>query len=250
MPVLVEKSPVPMLRTDGSVRPVILREGISWSGGSGKRALRLELTFDNPGIEPSAPTTARVEVAPFGAFLSWSPLTRVVVPGLPPGGRRLVTATAAGDAPLPRTPQRLSRAPGGFGRLTRMLLDSDRSVHFVGNLNVYVTDSAPVERHMQRAVGLKAGSRNIALFCVGDRRPDNYTFDIGHQEPGWEMELGGVDWGTTVRFATNMIGLVVTPPRGADSGRASVIVERQSTGQRVPVEFELEAAPTARCFYF
>jgi hypothetical protein len=183
MPVLVEKSPTPVLSTGSSVRPVILREGISWTGGTAKSALKLQLTLTNPASQPSDPTTARVEVAPFGAFVPWSPLARVSVPALPPGGSGLVTATAAGDAPLPRV-----RLDSSMLELMRCMLES-RSVHFVGNLNVFVSRAAPVERHMRRAIGLRVGHKNLAFFMVGDGKPDAYSFSIGHCEPGWEMEL-------------------------------------------------------------
>lgn len=245
MTMLAELSSARVPCTDSTARPIILREGISWSGGVRKSALRLELMFENPSPQPTVATTARVEVAPFGAFLPWSPLARVVVPGLPPGGRRLVTATAAGDAPDPR-------GPLGFSGVARLLRDAltSRSVHFVGNLNVYVTRRAPVERHMQRAVGLKPAHKNLALFCVGDGRPDAYTLHIGELEPGWEMELVELDWGVPARFASQMIALCITPRERADSGRASVVVERGSTGERVPVEFELEAKASAKCYFF
>lgn len=243
MPVLVEDSPTPVLATGTAVRPVILREGISWTGGTAKSALRLQLTFANPASRPSDPTMARVEVAPFGAFVPWRPLARVSVPGLPPGGSRVVTATADGDARLPR-------APLGIPSLVKSLLfeSANHSVHFVGNLNVFVSRSAPVERHMNHAIGLRSGHRNIAFFCVGDGTPEAYSFSIGRCEPGWEMELTGVEWEVPVHLSTTMIGLGITPRRGADSGGASVIVERHSTGQKVPVEFEMEAAASAKCY--
>ncbi len=64
------------------------------------------------------------------------------------------------------------------------------------------------------------------------------------------MELTEAEWEEPVHFSLAVIGLCITPRRRADSGGASVIVERHSTGQKVPVEFEMEAAASAKCYFF
>jgi hypothetical protein len=227
--------------------PVIRREGIRWTGGAGGKPLSVELAFENPSPLESSPATAEVEVAPFGAFLRWTPLARITMPPLPPGGRRSLTATLAGDTSLPRPPELKPFSPATSLFALRRVAHAH---HFVGNLNVYVNRSAPVERHIQRAVGLRPGVENLALFCVGDGRPDRYTFSVGSLEPGWDMEIVGVAWDAPIGIATTTIPLRVRPAPRAESGGVSVLVGRESTGQVVPVEFELDVAARSKCFFF
>jgi len=225
--------------------PVIRREGIRWTGGANGVPLRIALAFENPSDRPSAEAIARVDVAPFGAFLDWSPLTRVTVPSVPPGKRRVLTATLAGDA-LPRSSPFQARSMAF--RLRRMSQTS--GVHFVGNLNVYVNREAPVERHVQQAVGLRPDVDNFAMFCIGDGRPDEYTFSIGSAEPGWDVGILGVAWDAPVGISSSVIPLRIRPAPRAESGGVSVLIRRGSTRQVVPVEFELDVAARSKCFFF
>jgi hypothetical protein len=246
--------------------PVLRADAIEWRGGAGGEPLTVQLGFANSAPVPSSPATARIEVARFGAFVPTAPLVTVAVPSLPPNRRRVVTALVdASDlppwafaAPLPAIPP----LPGGMaaGRLAwffvmleeqgGMRLGS-KSVHMVGNLNVFVTRSRPVERHVQRAIGLRAGAWNLAMFCVGDGRPDEYTFSVGACEPGWDLKLFDAAWDQPIELASRSLLLAIrTAPRAA-SGRASVLVHRRSTEQTVPVEFDLEVqAAGAKCYTF
>jgi hypothetical protein len=237
--------------------PLIRRDGIFWTEGAEGRSLQLSLTFHNPGSRPTVPAVARVQVAEFGAFLPWKPLTRVAVPSVPPGGRRVVTATAADDA-LPPSPTKVPILEGTgvavrpFLRRSSILhwLTEARDAHFVGNLNVFVTRRAPVERHFHRAVGLMPDRNNMAMFLVGDGRRDHYTFS-GKTEPGWEVEMPDVPWGQPVAITRDSLLLRIRPPARAESGRVSICVHRQSTAETVPIEFELEArASGAKCYFF
>jgi hypothetical protein len=226
--------------------PVIRREDIRWTGGANGVPLRIALAFENPSDRPSAEAIARVDVAPFGAFLDWSPLTRVTVPSVSPGKRRVLTATLAGDA-LPPPPALAAFSwASAVSRMSKMALDA----HFVGNLNVFVSRAAPVERHVQRAVGLRPGRDNLALFCVGDGKADAYTFSIGSAEPGWDVEILGIAWGAPVQISSGVLALRIRPGPNAESGGVSVLVERGSTRQVVPVEFELDVAARSKCFFF
>lgn len=227
--------------------PVIRRKDIRWTGGMNGKPLRLELAFENPSRLLSAAAVAGVDVAPFGAFLRWSPLARVAVPSVPPGGRRVLTATLAGDAELPRPPV-LQGFP--FAPADLLMRAMTAGAHFAGNLNVYVRRAAPVERHVQGAVGLRPDRDNLAMFCVGDGKPDRYTFSIGSAEPGWEVEIPGVTWGAPVEIASQVIPLCIRPAPRAESGGVSVLVGRESTRQVVPVEFELDVAARSKCFFF
>jgi hypothetical protein len=252
--------------------PLIRREGIRWRGGLGGAPLEIALAFENPSPRPSAPAEARIEVADFGAFLPWRPLTAVAVPPIPPGGRVVVTATAAGDRPRGQLTfpgivdrQRARDTVARVDALTTLAAAAARSiawsvarrfraggglesVHFVGNLNVYVSRSRPVERHMQQAVGLQAGATNVTMFCVGDGRDDSYSFRL-EAEPGWKVDLEGIRWDRPVLASRLHVLACIVPPAKAESGRLAVWVRRASTGQEVPVEFELTAqAPGPRCY--
>lgn len=241
--------------------PVIEREGVLWTGGVGDEPLRVRLELENPSaILPTLPGTALLGVAPFGAFLRWKPLTRVSIPSLPPGGRRFVTLTAGGEGNrnlLPSLPTRAFSQDFGAWLLGRAGLAAFRHFktlnypHFVGNLNVFVTRNAPVERHVQRAIGLRPGHDNLALFIVGDGKRDSYTFSVKDQEPGWQIELAGIAWERPVELSSSTILLRVSPPVKAETGRISILVSRESTRQRVPVEFELEAGVSgSKCYFF
>jgi hypothetical protein len=238
--------------------PEIRREGIAWSGGAGGKPLEIALTFENRTAEPTAPATAGVSVAAFGAFVPWRPLTTVAVPSLPPGGmktiRRTVPAADLPPDPFPGIESRTRRSPlarllGSF--LPKASGEALETIHFVGNLNVFVSRRAPVERHQRHAVGLRPGHVNAAMFCVGDGHRDQYTFSLGSCEPGWQLEIAGVQWEKPVEFAQECFCLAITPPQDADSGTASVIVRRGSAGKSVPIEFQLEARPgRSRCHFF
>jgi hypothetical protein len=226
--------------------PRLRRHGIRWFGGVGS-PLRLELEFENPDRLPSAPAMARVEVAPFGAFLPWKPLTRVEVPPIAPGGRQVVTETLDGDARLPPPP--VSMLSGLLASIQGLPLPAG-SPHFVGNLNVFVSRGRPVERHLQRAIGLRRDRANIALFSVGDGRDDGYTFSP-QADPGWELEIPGVEWDRPRKIRLETLPLSITPPARAESGKVSVLVTRASTRETVPVEFELEASSAgSKCYFF
>jgi hypothetical protein len=248
--------------------PVIRREGIHWKDGAGGRLLLLDLEFENPGILPTLPITASVEVAPFGVFLPWKPLTSLAVSSLPPRSRRRVTLPVEpGNAPdqppsqgykiqsLPRFPGwtsllnstfRAGQAPGSAERIQPF-----QCPHFVGNLNVFVTRRAPVERHLERAIGLRPGRENFALFVVGDGKRDRYTFSVECEEAGWALELPGIAWDRPVEITSGAVALRIRPPSRAESGKISILVQRESTRQRVPVEFELEAGVSgSKCYFF
>jgi hypothetical protein len=230
--------------------PRIRRRGIRWSGGAGS-PLILALEFENPDALPSAPSTVRVDVAPFGVFLPWNPLARVEVPPIAPGGRRVVTETLDGDEPLPPPPA--SMFSGLLAAIQGLPLPSGSAhsaAHFVGNLNVFVSRGQPVERHLQQAVGLRRGVPNFALFCVGDDRDDRYTFSP-QADPGWELKIAGVEWGRPRKIRSEILPLSITPPPAAESGKVSVLVTRGSTLETVPVEFELEAGSGgSKCYFF
>jgi len=228
----------------------IRRESIRWTGGIAGRPLKISFVVENLGLEPSAPQPVRIDVAPFGAFVPWRPLTSLTLPGIPPGGRVVMTATA-GDDDLPRRPDRpvagVTRVVAALMRAIRRESEELRPVHMVGNLNVYVGDCEPVERHMKVAIGLQAGAENWSFFFIGDDRLDSYTLRP-EAEPGWQVDIEPGSWGVPMPGPLS-VAVNFVPPAHAASGRVAIWVRRESTGQEVPVEFELSAnAPAAHCY--
>lgn len=187
--------------------------------------VRIDVTVHNRGDAPSRPMPMRIECAPFGAFVQWSPLTTLTVPPIAPGTSTVVAteverepagsyfdppaaplvATSAGDADRRRdaVPPRRSRLasqamgqvllqrlspPGVIGKLPPDLheLLGRRSVHWMGNLNVHV-DGKAVERHVARNLRVHAGLLNFAMFVVGNGR-DSYSFEV-RGDADWDVWL-------------------------------------------------------------
>ena len=233
--------------------PTIRRTGIQWTGGLAGHPLAIQLTFENRTPRATRPSVATVQLAPFGAFVPWQPLTSVAVPSIPPGGRTLVKTAVGGDdydrrlAPS----QLLWRARDAFPDWGPQQDGSGRPTHLVGNLNVFVDRGEPVERHFNRSIGLVPGADNIAMFFVGDGKTDHYTFRYLAEPESWDVEITSVPWNEPVFFDSESLLLQIRPPAEARQGRLTLWVERRSTGQRVPIEFELSTeAPPAECLRF
>jgi hypothetical protein len=262
--------------------PELTREGIRWRGGVGGRPLEMEIDFLNPGRTFSEPSSARIDIAPFGAFVPGQPLATAAVPSLPPGGVwTFRTAVASGDLPSwaergtspPAAPPRWERPfidpglprtsavwswksiPLRGKRTLRGILDLRNFIqpgaHFIGNLNVFVAADRPVERHSARAVELLAGRPNLGMFCIGDGQQAEYRFQQAVCEPGWSMELQPYAWDRPEPITRGGAVLIIVPPPKAESGKAAVRVDRVSTGESTLVEFELEVgASGSKCYFF
>jgi hypothetical protein len=63
--------------------------------------VRIQVTVRNIGSTRSEPTPMRLESAPFGAFVSWTPLARLQVPALEPGESRTLSIDVARPRPTP-----------------------------------------------------------------------------------------------------------------------------------------------------
>lgn len=192
----------------------VRRQDITWRNVT-PDVVRIEVTIHNVGTEASEPTQLTIESAPFGAFLSWTPLTTVDVPPvLSDFGRVTVSTMAAvprldvqGD--LGRVPPRtLLTAAGLDGEerpeqkrrrrpptlapdlLTRL---GGGSVHWAGNLNVFIGEQT-VERHRARALRVYPGRTNVAAFFCGEQR-DAYRFELEGDAAAWDARLsGGPTW--------------------------------------------------------
>lgn len=91
----------------------------------------------------------------------------------------------------------------------------------------------------------------MAMFFVGDGQLDTYTFTFESTAPGWTAEIDGVTWSVPVEITQARLRLIMQPPDGVVSDEVKVWVTRQSTQQRVPVEFELAENPNAaHCYRF
>jgi hypothetical protein len=206
-----------------SARLLVQRTGIRFHNVAPER-VSIEIEVENQGDAPSRPTTLRLESAPFGAFVRWSPLASLSVPAIAAGARATVQTivrqprsqpvgrfsgvvppallTAAGfppdrrEAPADRARATLlSRITDAMGLRPRTaalppdlhdLLD-DPHPHWAGNLNVWI-GNRPVERHMAPRLRIHAGRANLAAFCIGDRR-DEYAFRMEAPDQSWRFAL-------------------------------------------------------------
>ena len=270
--------------------PVIAPTGISWTGGIGGRPLLVGLAFENPGDEPTRPTRAQVQVAAFGAFLPWQPVAPVAVPAILPGERRVVRtqmnvrtrafrqlraadgaqrAAALGAAESVRGAQ-WAFLDTHFQKLYEWIGDAQlpgTDAHWVGNINVFVDQGKPSERHIKTRIGLQPGVANTTMFCVGDGQLATYAFSIERCEPNWRVEMYGFAdprTGTGECTAPGVfegeegvlcagrayVGLRITPPREADTGSIAIHVKRRETEEETDVEFDLETAHgPAKCYF-
>src|SRR5262249_46052680 len=60
-----------------------------------------QVTVHNKGLGRSQPTPMRLESAPLGAFVSWTPLAKLTVPALEPGESRTLSIDVARPRPTP-----------------------------------------------------------------------------------------------------------------------------------------------------
>lgn len=206
--------------------PCLHRESIRWSGGACWCDLVIELTFDNSSAVPTRPLCAIVQVAEFGAFVPWHPLTALRVPAIAPHGR--ITVSTVVD---PNESRDLHL--DGFGT-------PGSSQHFAGNLNVFVPGGLVAERHWRR-IRLVEEPLHVASFHVGDGHADDYTLSFECEPHGWLGHIDGLAWNVPVRLESVQLQLRLAATTASRSGRCIVWVSRASTRQRVPIEFELQA---------
>jgi hypothetical protein len=260
------------VRALGAPCPLIRPSGIRWTGGLNGVPLRLSLDFENPADAPTFAVGAKVEVAAFGAFVPWRPSTRVLVPAIPPGGRRTVRTAVGGEEPRDRPPpSNASRVR--MVRLLRQMMrlchpDSiaaavpfGRAVHMVGNFNVHVDAGRPVERHRAVHVGLRPDAVNMGMFVVGNGSEATYRLDVDDVPPGWEVGLRGLEApdGSGPDLTSRTEGWVrcrgfvrveITPPFRAESGHVAIGVEHLEGRTRTQVEFDLETAHgPSKCYF-
>src|SRR5262245_51241199 len=172
----------------------------------------ISLHVTNPGAGMSPPRRGRIEVAAFGAFLPWEPLTTFKVPRLRPGESTLIKLRVprmalGGELPPepPREPKPvlplIARAPGTIEDLLTSAMSAFRGVErrepgapiFAGNLNVHIGKTS-VERHLSGALRVYPGRINVAEFNVGHEKAE-YRFELRGDDMNWQASLHQLWWG-------------------------------------------------------
>lgn len=216
--------------------PALSPQAISWRTlPRGRVEIAVELLNDRP--EPTAPGTLVIEAAALGAFVPNTPVARVAVGSLEPGGRRRVT-TAVSRSFLPQ--------PGGImpamaealkrtGQVTAQFLDLLQHAAWAGNVNVYFDRQPERAVEVHRALGLRvrAGSPVAVMVDLPPHRSGGYEVRARAADPGWTADLGSL----TDAFHF----LLVKPPdvRGA-VGKVTVEATRLTDRRTVPVDFTFE----------
>lgn len=229
-----------------------------------------------PALEPGESIKLSTEVsrprpAPIGDFNR-----------IPP--KRLLTTVNAPDQSSPQSGSSLLAMLGRFrGRRTdgrptapsvgKTLLAPDLwdlvgqgQEHWAGNINVFV-GSAPVERHLARALRVYPGRINLAMFVVGSpRKPDAYSFQLVGLAEDWKASLHDATNGRSLlvnpaeaaieeekwlEAAGNLLVILAArPPEYCQTGNLQVHVTQRSCRKTAVVEFDLDpTAQGAGCFY-
>jgi hypothetical protein len=230
----------------------------------------LEVTFRNSSDGRSAPAAALIGSAPLGAFVAWRPVAMAYIPTLEPGEsfiyRKDIDATtpAALGRPDRLPPRTLLTAIGASDpQRQRGLMAADLfklmgqgDVHWAGNLNIFI-GRHEVERHMAQALRVYPGNTNLAMFVVGDGKPDAYSFEVHGDGEAWGARL--LDAGSAASIidaagssddlsaagwrdmSSGVVLLALEPPADAVQGAVEVHVNQRSSGKTAVVEFALDA---------
>ena len=217
----------------------------------------IAFTLVNHGSQPSPARRGVIEEAPFGAFVSWTPLTTFDVPSLNPGQSTRVhlrvprTAPAGREPPDPPPTTRVRRLLYAiYDHMRRSHAEEPGAPAFAGNLNVHIGPES-VERHLSGPLRVYAGRLNYAMFVVGEGTDtDSYRFELRGEAEYWdaflcdEILLQGcgteLEQGRWYPGTTRHVFLGVHPPAECRHGVLKVLVEQRSTGRVAVVEFDLD----------
>lgn len=204
--------------------------------------VHIEVTVHNRGDGASKPTQAILRSAPLGAFLAWTPLTRVDVPSIPARSEHVVQV----DAEYDRNEglNRMARLPSARAQLVESSSSGlEGTGNWIGNIDVHVK-GAYAEKHCAGGRLAYGARKNVAIFSVGDGRPDRYRFEWSIRCPGgpadWGVELNRLNGGDlSLPIANEYVILRFTPPAGVTKALLEVVVTRSSTGAEAVVEFQV-----------
>jgi hypothetical protein len=210
----------------------------------GQNLLAIEIKVTNASDSPSAPDTLELLAAPFGAFVPWRSLARIVLPVLAPrkvqfvrwravvpqakplgspdriGPRDLLVALGLGDEPPDKPSSKepdnagqpaAPTAPPPAGTMPPGLMDLllQETPHWAGNINVLV-GKTDVERHRARALRVYPGRLNMAWFVVGaGGDPDAYAFRLQGLASQWDAKLFDMTSRATLTISADDNGGIV-----------------------------------------
>jgi hypothetical protein len=215
--------------------PLVTRESITWRTVA-PGTIEIGIDLRNDADRPTSPGELVIETAALGAFVPFTPVTRVAVGSLEPGERRRVrTAVARAFLPgsgnfLPAMADAMALTPG----MTTQFLDLLRHAEWAGNLNVYFDRQPERAVEVHRALGLKVrAGKPVAIMVDLPHGRTDYRVDVRTSDPAWSAEVAALSG--AFHF------LVVKPP-GLPGASAEVTVEatRLKDGRTVPVEFTFE----------
>lgn len=242
--------------------------------------VKIAVMVTNAGSSHSEPTIARIDAAPFGAFVPWKPIAIVRVPALETGesvvlqteARRIIPTPQPGRDRLPpaslltalgfdddgsRSRSGL-QAPAGTQALPLSPFDilSGPDTYWAGNINVFVGGRS-VERHQAKALRILPEHTNVAMFLVGGREADSYRFELMGLGPRWNADIFSrqtaltmaldlkhgtpIELGKWVPVAGHAMFLLgLRPPARCHEANVEVHVTRYSTGETAVVEFSFD----------
>jgi hypothetical protein len=236
---------------------------------------RVEIRVTNAGARRTEPTVGVIQSAPLGAFVPWTFLDVVRVPGLAPGESTVVGGEYLYDTPpalggldkLPpdrvltalglgepnREPTRNPAAPTGLA--TDLLAVLQQGGHYwAGNLNLFFPGK-DVERHVAQALRIYPGCVNVAMFVVG-ATADTYRYELTGAAAVWNARLfdtrmgqpiidglssPALEEGTWHQPLCGLLLLTVEPPEHATTGSVAVRIRQRSSQREAVVEFTMDA---------
>jgi hypothetical protein len=210
--------------------PSIARQYIQWQTlDIGIVEISIELV--NSTDEPTSDGMLMIEAAPLGAFVPHRPLTRVAVGSLEPGERRSMSVFVSRDALNGASPAMPPIDRTSLPKSIGAILDATKSMHWIGNLNVYF-DRDPkdsVERHCAFNLKVPAGNQVAAMFML----MEDCTLETKCSSPDWAARAEKV-------IGHSALLVVDTPSTKGKTSEVRVDAVRIRDGVTVPVEFEFE----------
>jgi hypothetical protein len=204
-----------------------------------------------PSVSPGGSEVVRVSAGVRGPSPRWNPrlvddlarrlALRVTGPG--------VERSARANEELVRRLRDviLSRTMGGSSGSTmagilpalHRRVAGRHGLHFVGNIDVFMRRSRPVERHLWPRFVLQRGRKNFAMFRVGQRPKETFRFDLAACPSDVDVELVGLPWSRLAPVPSQKVIVLFHARKTAGPGCIRIDVTLARTGAVAPVEFDL-----------